>query len=543
MRLLAPALATNVFVLLAGPWEAAGRAYLSTLWHRIGTVLGLDLPVERLGVPRDLPSDAGLGRLGGGLVAGRERRDTGVWQACVRVEHDVACVSLLMAPARQRSGRDCGGVWADLQKRLDVIGAGAQRAVVLGESRVFCALSTGRSGRLTELVRAAPRPGLNGWWRGSDVVSLGAGCAARVWEPYAATEGRLLRRLVLVAPADAQIAVEHLTWAGGQAELAPLTRHLLNAAKLRHQIRVFEQGRGCGRTCERLDMLEEELLGAGSADRKGVLEKLANAHAAAVAIRERAARMRRGVMAIAENLERALDGVLLAPVTFGPVSDDRALATWFAGRLDDEVRRLGTASEHIASVLGLRQFGAQEAAALLGGPFPGGRAPSVFISYLRDNDEHADDVLRLATFLRNKGIEIQFDRWCVGERRDWFRWALVEMQRADFVIVVASPLCRVVGDGQASGRSNLGGQSEMALLRELLHSDREAWTRKLLPVVLPRHTVDEIPLFLQGHTADHYRIADFSDPGAEDLMRVLTRWRLNAPEPVRSEPDRPSRDG
>jgi len=151
MRLLAPALATNVFVLLAGPREAAGRAYLSTLWHRIGTALGLDLPVERLGVPRDLPSDAGLGSLGAGLVAGRERRDAGVWQACVRVEYDVACVSLLMAPGRQRSGWDCGGAWADLQNQLDIIGTGTRSPVVLGESRVFCALSTGRSGRLTEL--------------------------------------------------------------------------------------------------------------------------------------------------------------------------------------------------------------------------------------------------------------------------------------------------------------------------------------------------------------------------------------------------------
>lgn len=524
MRLLAPALATNVFVMLDGPREAAGRVYLSTLWGRIGSVLGLDLPVERLGVPRDLPSDAGLGSLGAGLVAGRERRDTGVWQACVRLEHDIACVSLLMAPARQRSGRDCGSVWADLQNRLDVIGFGAQQAVVLGESRVFCALSTGRSRRLAELVRAAPSPGLAGWWLANDAVSLGADCAARVWEPYAANEGRLLRRLVLVAPAVAQIAVEHLTWAGGQAELAPLARHLLHAAKLRHQIRVFAQGRGCGRTCERLDMLEEKLLGAQSADRKGVLDKLASAHAAAVAVRERAARMRRGVMVIAENLERALGGALLTPTTFGPVSDDRALATWFAERLDDEVRRLGTASEHIASVLGRRtQLAVQESAALPTGPLPNGRAPSVFISYVRDNDKHTDDVLRLATFLRDKGIDIQFDRWCVGERQDWFRWALNEMPRADFVIVVASPLCRVVGDGQATGRSNLGGQSEMALLRELLHSDRETWTRKLLPVVLPGHTADEIPLFLQGRTADHYQIADFSETGAKDLMRVLTQ--------------------
>jgi hypothetical protein len=146
----------------------------------------------------------------------------------------------------------------------------------------------------------------------------------------------------------------------------------------------------------------------------------------------------------------------------------------------------------------------------------------VFIAYLHDNDEHKDDVLRLAAFLRDKGVDTQLDRWFVGARRDWFCWAINEVQRADFVIVVASPLCRMVGDGQVRGPVHRGGQSEMALLRELLHSDRERWTRKLLPVVLPGHTADEIPLFLQGHTADHYQIADFSEAGAKDLLRVLT---------------------
>jgi hypothetical protein len=542
MRLLAPALATNVFVLLAGPWEAAGRAYLNTLWRRIGTAFGLDLPVERLGVPRDLPFAAGLGRLGAGLVAGRERRDAGVWQACVRVEHDIACVSLLMAPARPWPGRDCGGVWADLQNRLDVIMAGAQPAVVLGESRVFCALSAGRSGRLTELVRAAPPPGLTGWWRVNDVISLGAGRTARVWEPYAATEGRLLRRLILVAPAGAEVAVEHLTWAGGRAELAPLTRHLLHAAKLRYQIRVFEEGRGGGRTCERLDMLEEKLFEADTAAREGVFDQLSSAYTVAVAIRERAVRMRRAVLAIAENLERALGGALLMPATPGPVSDDRALAHWFAGRLDDEVRRLEMASGHIRTVLAEQtRRPAGETAVLPTGSLPDGRAPSVFISYLHDNDEHKDNVLRLAAFLRNQGINAQLDRWFVSERRDWYRWALSQVQQADFVIVVASPLCRAIGDGQACGRSHLGGQSEMALLRELLHSDRETWTRKLLPVVLPGHTANEIPLFLQGHTADHYRIADFSEAGAEGLLRVLTARRLSTPAPARSV-SMPTRD-
>jgi hypothetical protein len=68
------------------------------------------------------------------------------------------------------------------------------------------------------------------------------------------------------------------------------------------------------------------------------------------------------------------------------------------------------ASDHIGMLLGGRtrftqayESAAHESAALTIGPLPYGRAPSVFISYLHDNDEHKDDVLRLAAFLRNRG--------------------------------------------------------------------------------------------------------------------------------------------
>jgi hypothetical protein len=45
---------------------------------------------------------------------------------------------------------------------------------------------------------------------------------------------------------------------------------------------------------------------------------------------------------------------------------------------------------------------------------------------------------------------------------------------------------------------------------------------KLLPVVLPGRSVDEIPVFLQPQTADHYLITEWSKAGAEDLLRTIT---------------------
>ncbi len=149
--------------------------------------------------------------------------------------------------------------------------------------------------------------------------------------------------------------------------------------------------------------------------------------------------------------------------------------------------------------------------------------PRVFISYAHDNSDHCDAVLRLSTFLaRDCGLDVHMDRWVVGGRRDWSHWAIEQIRSADFVIVIASPQCKDVGDGPRDNLGNRGMQSELSVLRDRLHSDRGTWLPKLLPVVLPGRSVEEIPLFLQPHAADHYLVTAFTHEGAEDLLRVLT---------------------
>ncbi|UGT62494.1 SEFIR domain-containing protein [Nocardia asteroides] len=155
---------------------------------------------------------------------------------------------------------------------------------------------------------------------------------------------------------------------------------------------------------------------------------------------------------------------------------------------------------------------------------PGGAAaPRVFVSYTHDDEQHVEAVRRFSVFLAETcGLDMQMDRWDLDRRRDWSLWARAQLAAADYVLIVASPLCRRVGDGRAGNLDNRGMQSELSLIRELLHTDRETWTAKLLPVVLPGHTPDELPLFLQPQTADHYIITDLTIEGADDLLRVLT---------------------
>ncbi len=153
---------------------------------------------------------------------------------------------------------------------------------------------------------------------------------------------------------------------------------------------------------------------------------------------------------------------------------------------------------------------------------PDGR-PRVFVSYAHDSEAHKERVLDFCEFLVASGIDAKVDQWDLDERRDWQQWATAQIRDADFVIVVASPACKQVGNGTGTPDGNLGMQSELRQLRELYHTDPATWTRRILPVVLPGGSVDDIPLFLQPNTADHFRVTSFSEAGAEDLLRVVTR--------------------
>jgi hypothetical protein len=153
----------------------------------------------------------------------------------------------------------------------------------------------------------------------------------------------------------------------------------------------------------------------------------------------------------------------------------------------------------------------------------GAKAPRVFISYTHDSPTHMERVRQLAEFLCQCGIDTHMDRWNLDERRNWNQWALHNLRAADFVLVIASPLCRAVGNGEVDNKMNRGMQSELVVLADQQHTDRETWTRKILPVVLPPHTPDDLPAFLLPRSADHYKVPTPTREGAEYLLRTITR--------------------
>lgn len=154
---------------------------------------------------------------------------------------------------------------------------------------------------------------------------------------------------------------------------------------------------------------------------------------------------------------------------------------------------------------------------------PAGPAPHpwVFVSYAHDSPRHKADVRELCELLKADGVTPAVDQFWPTGRQDWYVWAIQQVKGADFILVVASERCRIVGDGENAPGENKGLASEMALLRELCHSDRENMTKRVIPVVLPGHSPDELPLFLQPWTKDHYELSSLTPDGVAELVGIL----------------------
>ena len=163
-----------------------------------------------------------------------------------------------------------------------------------------------------------------------------------------------------------------------------------------------------------------------------------------------------------------------------------------------------------------------------------------FVSYAHESAEHKNQVLALATLLRQNGVEAVLDVWAAEARIDWYAWAIKEMTEADYIVVVASEKYLRVADGTPSPEHR-GVQSEAALLRDLVWDDRGIWLPKILPVLLPGRQIKEIPRFLQPSTATRYEVNAFTQQGIEDLLRVILGQPSHIAPPVGEPPVLPAR--
>ncbi|MDX6740418.1 SEFIR domain-containing protein [Actinocorallia sp. A-T 12471] len=155
----------------------------------------------------------------------------------------------------------------------------------------------------------------------------------------------------------------------------------------------------------------------------------------------------------------------------------------------------------------------------------------VFICYAHDDDAHKLSALHFAHLLQDLDHDVHIDQLTDRCRRNWDDWATHQIASADFVVILASPMAHAVGAGTISDDRHKGLRNEFDIIRNLRHGGRSRWTMKVLPVVLPGESVENLPFWVFSEIVDHYIIDDFTPEALADLLKAM-----DAAKPFLQEP-------
>lgn len=360
--LTAPSLLAHVFLAAGSQDSPDEQKRLHTLWNDVTSRLGSGHPAAFLPVPPPIPLSPALcaGRAELVMATGRGEASSS-WHATAWADSGILGLTVTMTVL---PGEDCRNAWASLERTWVAAEAGHVAGGILGEARIFLALLAQPSGNgpahdhlgreVADLVRAAvPEPAEAGWWQHSDAISLsslsGSPGVALVWETGLASGAEpTVRRLATIATAESGHRPDPFRSAEGDGALTPLSRHLMDAARLRHQIRLFGEDSRPRQLRDELGQLVG-VFSAGPAvdpgparellDRDQFSARLLPAHKAAIALRAELDMMRHVVGRVADNMRKALN-LSASGTGTGPLSGDRNLATRFGQQLDDEITHM-----------------------------------------------------------------------------------------------------------------------------------------------------------------------------------------------------------
>ncbi|WP_131831519.1 CATRA conflict system CASPASE/TPR repeat-associated protein [Pseudofrankia asymbiotica] len=357
----------HLFAPTDGPRAVAAYAYLREVWAGCREHLGMAEPVAALGLPVVMPRSVPASP--DGLLAAQERPGDEVFQAVVRLEHDLVCLSAVLAPVPEPGVVD----WVELRAAWNTV-AGAMPSALVG-AVLICQVHVSRpdgtsppplvsaSPDLAEaLALSLPPEEQRGGWaeRG---VTTGSGFA--LWEPGGGRDDRIERMLLVAAPSDRDAGLSDWTWIRADGSVAALPQYLGHAAKLRYHLRIWDGGGGLREMRRNLDesarQLREAALDSGdeqrstgrSTSRDDLLARVRTGVVDLGAVTSRLGEMRHSVAIAAENMRAILDAERTSTIAHDPLGDDLALAEHVVRQLDADLDFLRLAVERASSVVAL----------------------------------------------------------------------------------------------------------------------------------------------------------------------------------------------
>lgn len=141
--------------------------------------------------------------------------------------------------------------------------------------------------------------------------------------------------------------------------------------------------------------------------------------------------------------------------------------------------------------------------------------PKVFISYSWESEPHKEWVLRLATDLRTKGVDVILDRWHLRIGDDIAAFMDESVSDADYILLVCSPNYAEKSNARRGGV----GYEQNIISGELL---TETSTRaKFIPLLRAGNPSIALPRFLKSKLFVDFRDDDKYQPSLDQLLRHL----------------------
>jgi len=168
--------------------------------------------------------------------------------------------------------------------------------------------------------------------------------------------------------------------------------------------------------------------------------------------------------------------------------------------------------------------------------------PSVFVSWAHAGRAWEDTLARFAKLLREERVNADIDLHHQDELgMDWHRYGPTQIRESDVVIVAVSKEWRQRWDGTNAPTVGAGAAAEADELYGIFSKNQDEFRRKVVLVVLPGATPDDVPNRLHGQQTFTIKQLDTSDKEFRRLVRTLKKQRGTSGQ--RTDRQSPSRAG
>ena len=150
-----------------------------------------------------------------------------------------------------------------------------------------------------------------------------------------------------------------------------------------------------------------------------------------------------------------------------------------------------------------------------------------FMSYSWDDDQHKAWVAKLATNLRDNGVETILDQWHAVPGDQLPEFMERQIRENDYVLIICTPNYRLKSDGRKGG---VGYEGD--IMTAEVHNQRNH--RKFIPILARGTWEDAAPSWLKGKYYIDLSSPDRYEKNYPDLLATLLGERQIAPPLRRS---------